>query len=92
MSRPSQYDSQRLQVLAALQSGERLTPRDAIARWGCYRLGARVWELRHGVCDGVCWNIMSKIDPSQHFSIYWLGDPAVLTGPQSPGNALTTSP
>lgn len=32
-------------ILAALRRGERLTPRDALERWGCSRLAARVWEL-----------------------------------------------
>ena len=30
----------------ALESGERLTPLDALDRFGCFRLGARIFELR----------------------------------------------
>ena len=34
-------------ILEALQAGETLTPLDALNRWGCFRLGARIWDLRH---------------------------------------------
>ena len=33
-------------ILAALQQGEWITPLDALKRWGCFRLGARVWDLK----------------------------------------------
>jgi len=33
-------------ILQALQRGERLTPLDALNRFGCFRLAARVAELR----------------------------------------------
>ena len=38
--------SHRMLILAALRRGEKITPLDAWERWGCYRLGARVYELR----------------------------------------------
>lgn len=38
--------SQRDRVLAALEAGEEITPVDALRRFGCFRLGARVHELR----------------------------------------------
>lgn len=38
--------SQSAEILAALQAGETLTQRDATRRFGCGRLGARIWELR----------------------------------------------
>jgi hypothetical protein len=38
----SQSDS----ILTALERGERLTPRDALDRWGCFRLAARIHELK----------------------------------------------
>lgn len=34
------------EILRALQSGERLTPLDALNRFGCLRLGARIWDLK----------------------------------------------
>lgn len=33
-------------ILAALHAGDRITPMDALARWGCFRLGARIWDLK----------------------------------------------
>jgi hypothetical protein len=38
--------SQNHAILLALQSGERLTPIDALTRFGSFRLGARILELR----------------------------------------------
>lgn len=33
-------------ILDALLKGEMLTPLDALRRYGCFRLGARIWDLR----------------------------------------------
>lgn len=33
-------------ILKALQSGQKLTPMAALKRFGCFRLAARVYELR----------------------------------------------
>ena len=33
-------------ILEALQTGKSITPMDALNRWGCFRLGARVYDLR----------------------------------------------
>ena len=43
--------SQTARIKAALLRGEKLTPMDALRRFGCFRLGARIWELRneHGM-------------------------------------------
>ena len=38
--------SQAEQILTALHRGESLTPLDALNRFGCMRLGARIFELR----------------------------------------------
>lgn len=35
--------SQSVQIKAALLRGETLTPLDALRRFGCFRLGARIW-------------------------------------------------
>ena len=40
--------SQSAQIRAALLAGETLTPLDALRRFGCFRLGARIWDLRNG--------------------------------------------
>jgi hypothetical protein len=33
-------------VRAALEAGERITALDALRRWGCFRLGARIFDLK----------------------------------------------
>lgn len=38
--------TQRNRILAALKRGERLTPIKALNKFGCFRLGARILELR----------------------------------------------
>lgn len=38
--------SHKAQIKAALLAGETITPIDALNRFGCFRLGARIWDLR----------------------------------------------
>lgn len=38
--------SQRDAIRSALEAGDRLTSLDALHRFGCLRLGARIFELR----------------------------------------------
>ena len=39
--------SQTARIKAALLRGETLTPMDALRRFGCFCLGARIWDLRN---------------------------------------------
>lgn len=39
-------ESQNRKILAHLKKGRTLTPLDALSRFGCLRLGARVYDLR----------------------------------------------
>jgi hypothetical protein len=39
--------TQNQQILSALKHGETLTPMDALDRFGCFRLAARVLDLKH---------------------------------------------
>jgi hypothetical protein len=39
--------SQRAQILAALKRGEALSPMDALLRYKCFRLAARICDLRN---------------------------------------------
>lgn len=45
--KPSQAD----RILVALKAGDRLTPLDALRRFGCFRLGARIYDLRDAGYD-----------------------------------------
>ena len=48
--------SQRQAVLAWLETGRTLTPMQALYEFGCFRLGARVEELRR---QG--WNVVTEM-------------------------------
>jgi len=39
-------DSQAAAILAHLRGGGSLTPQDALRMFGCFRLGARIWDLQ----------------------------------------------
>ena len=34
------------QILAYLKTGGSLTPLDALDKFGCFRLGARIWDIK----------------------------------------------
>ena len=53
--------SQNAKVLAALKRGERLTPDDIYAVSGSRRSSGRIWDLRHGIHDGVNYNIKGPL-------------------------------
>ena len=40
-------ESQRNKILMYLKSGSGLTQMEALNKFGCMRLGARIWELRN---------------------------------------------
>lgn len=42
----SDTKSQSEQILTWLQSGRPLTPLESLERFGCFRLGARIYDLR----------------------------------------------
>jgi len=42
-------DSQEKQILNDLLVGASITPLDALNRYGCFRLGARIWDIRHSL-------------------------------------------
>lgn len=44
--------SQTARILEHLKSGRSITPLQALNDFGCFRLGARCWDLRHGKFDG----------------------------------------
>lgn len=38
--------SQEAQILSYLKRGHAITPLEALRLFGCFRLGARIWDLR----------------------------------------------
>jgi hypothetical protein len=43
----TQTQTQKEAILRHLQSGKTITPLEALNLYGCYRLGARIWDLRN---------------------------------------------
>lgn len=60
--------TQRAALLAALLAGRRITPQDALREWGCFRLAARVHELRNAGHD-----IRSVKEVGDKHCTYWMG-------------------
>lgn len=48
MKRQSDPDSQRMKILAHLARGHRLTPMEALNRFGAGRLASRIFDLKRG--------------------------------------------
>ena len=65
--------SQASRILAYLKTGETLSPEEAIFHFRCYRLGARVYDLRRAG-----WNIVD-IGPERNvnYSVYKLTAPVL---------------
>ena len=40
-------------ILEYLKQGYSLTPIQALHLFGCFRLGARIWDIKNGKCDGI---------------------------------------
>lgn len=57
-------------ILNALLAGETLTPLDALKRFGCFRLGARIWDLK---CAGYEIDMeLIDVDNGKHVATYRL--------------------
>lgn len=46
MKKTSPTESQRAKILAHLQKGYSITPISALDKFQCFRLGARIWDLK----------------------------------------------
>ena len=58
------------QILNHLKSGHSITPIDALNLFGCFRLGARVFELKrsgHNIHSELC-----ELDNGKHVARYWM--------------------
>lgn len=66
-SKGSQVDA----ILMYLKQGNEITPIEALSKFGCFRLGARIWDLRDRGFDirsrMVCKN-------NKRFSSYYLAE------------------
>lgn len=62
-------DSQKSEILAYLKSGHSLTPMDALRQFGCFRLAARIKELRD---EGHAIDMTLEDDGQKHYARYSL--------------------
>lgn len=44
----STMETQTIRILRHLKDKGSITPLEALKKYGCYRLGARIWDLRKG--------------------------------------------
>lgn len=61
--------SQEMQILEHMQAGNGLTPMDALQKFGCFRLGARVHDLRS---KGYAINSELVEEGGKRFARYWM--------------------
>lgn len=62
--------SQAKRILAYMQEGHRITPIEALKLFGCFRLGARIADLKEGGHD--IKSEFVKTDNGKHVKAYWL--------------------
>ena len=72
--------SQKQKILDALKQARFLTPIDALNEFGCFRLGARIWELKKEIDPdtGQAYDIkMIPNDKGKRYAKYYLISPGV---------------
>jgi len=65
-------DSQRAAIARYLKSGKSLTPLEALQKFRCMRLGARIWELKQQGAD--IKKYMTKVgrgEETKHVAAYY---------------------
>jgi hypothetical protein len=62
--------SQESLILAHLRSGKTLTPLEALRLWGCFRLGARVFNLKKQGHDIRC-EMVDDLKTDKRFACYF---------------------
>lgn len=68
------FTTQESQILAALERGERLTPADALNRFGCFRLAAIIHKLKrkgHPI-SSIRTCVRARDGHRAHVATYWM--------------------
>lgn len=67
---PQSSASQKARILAYMQAGNRITPIEALEKYGCFRLGARIADLKEEGYDIKSQFVMTPTD--KRVKAYWL--------------------
>lgn len=75
-----------------LEAGHRLSPIEALNKFGCFRLASRINELRKQGLD-IRTDIVEGAENGKRWAEYWLHrDSSFLESPEPPREALSHSP
>ena len=75
-----------------LEAGHRLSPIEALDKFGCFRLASRINELRKQGLD-IRTDIVEGAENGKRWAEYWLHrDSGLLEAPEQPRKALAHSP
>ena len=66
----AQAGSQAKRILAYMQEGHRITPIEALNLFGCFRLGARIADLKDG--GHQIESEFVKTESGKHVKSYWI--------------------
>ena len=64
-------DSQNKRILAQMKKGHAVTPLTALRDFGCFRLSARMWDLRkagHNIKSA-----LMTVSGGKRVAMYWIG-------------------
>jgi len=83
--------TQKKQIKEDLMAGKRISPIDALRRYGCFRLGARIYELREEGMNIKTTMVHSLTNPRKKYAVYHLSTVSahIQVSPATPSN--TTS-
>jgi hypothetical protein len=62
--------TQNQQILASLKNGNSITPADALNDFGCFRLAARIYQLKQDGHD--IQSELIEVDAGKRVASYWL--------------------
>ena len=63
--------TQKAKILEYMKQGNSLTPLDALQKFSCFRLGARIYELKR--MGYQIQSEMIKTDTGKYIKKYWIG-------------------
>jgi hypothetical protein len=68
-------DTQNKMILVDLVKGDRITPMDALMKYNCFRLSARIYDLRHDFKAPINSRLVEGVN-GKRYAEYWIDDSA----------------